>query len=354
MPPDLRDDFRSHWLTGEARLELQLGTHHLTVGGQLQDLLQIKQRSFEDTGAGPGADYFTKDTKEIIASAYLVEDWAPSPRLRANLGLRADDYGKSFGLTVNPRLAVIAQPYVGGNSKLLLGRAFRAPTVYERFYNDMGATQIAPGLLSPETMVSGEIEHTHTVSDELLVVGAVFAEQLDNMVVLQPTAANADVFVLVNQTDPVRGYGAEAEVRWEPGADAFFAFALSWNHNRLYTPAGPQPLPNTPTHVASLRLIYPIVGATVRVGTEMVVDVGRPTISSGAAGDSGVAGDAFTWNVTLSGNTHLGSHVRLRYFAGIFNLLDDRTGYPVGAEVLSGTTVARLPRTARLGLAGSF
>jgi outer membrane receptor protein involved in Fe transport len=349
MPPDLRDDFRSHWLTGEARLELPLGTHHVTLGGQVQDLLQIKQRSFEDGGA----DYFNTDTKEIIASAYVVDDWAPSPRFRTNLGVRADDYGKSFGLTVNPRLAVIAQPYAGGNTKLLLGRAFRAPSVYERFYNDMGATQIAPiDELKPETMLSAEIEHTHTVTDELQIVGAAFAEQLDNMVILQPTASNADVFVFSNQTDPVRGYGAEGEVRWEPAADAFFAFALSWNHTRLYTADGPQPLPNTPTHVASLRFVYPLAGAKARVGTEMVMDIGRPTIDPTMNG--GVAGDAFTWNLTLSGNAHVGSRLRLRYFAGVFNVLDDRTGYPVGAEVLSGNTVARLPRTARIGLAGSF
>src|SRR5262245_15858743 len=230
MPPDLRDDFRSHWLTGEARLELQLGSHHLTVGGQVQDLLEVKQRSFED--APGGAEYFAQDTKEIISSAYVVDDWVPSPRLRANLGVRADDYGKSFGLTVNPRLAVIAHPYAAGNTKLLVGRAFRAPTVYERFYNDMGATQDPAGPLSPEIIVSGEIEHTHAVNDELQIVAAAFAEQLDNMVVLQQTA-DPNVFVFANQTDLVRGYGAEGEVRWEPGGDAFFAFALSWNHTRL-------------------------------------------------------------------------------------------------------------------------
>jgi outer membrane receptor for ferrienterochelin and colicin len=346
MPPDLRDDFRSHWLTGEARLEVPLASHHLTAGGQLQDLLEVRQRSFEDTPGG--ATYFSNDTKEIIASAYLVDDWAPSPRLHVNLGLRADDYGKSFGLTLNPRLAVIAQPYAGGNTKLLFGRAFRAPTVYERFYNDMGATQIAAGPLSPETMISGEIEHTHVVTDEVQIVAAAFGEQLSNMVILEPTPASPDVFVFSNRTDPVRGYGAEGEVRWEPGADAFFAFALSWNHTRVYTAAGAQPLPNTPTHVASLRFIYPVVGAALRVGTEMVLDVARPTV------DGGVAGDALTWNVILSGSAHMGSRLRLRYYAGIFNLLDDRTGYPVGAEVASGTTVARLPRTGRFGLAGSF
>jgi len=352
MPPDLRDDFRSHWLTGELRLEVPLGSHHVTVGGQVQDLLEVKQRSFEDTAGG--ATYFSNDTKEFITSAYVVDDWVPSPRFRVNLGVRADDYGKSFGLTVNPRLAVIAKPYAGGNTKLLLGRAFRAPTVYERFYNDGGATQIAAGTLSPEILISGEIEHTHAVSDEVQIVGAAYAEQLDNMVILQETVPMSGVFVYSNQTDPVRGYGADGEVHWEPGGDAFFALAFSWNHTRVYPAGGgAQPLPNTPTQVASLRFTYPLAGPAMRIGTEMVVDVGRPTDVNGTAMGR-AAGDAFTWNVILSGAAHMGSRLRLRYYAGVFNLLDDRTGYPVGAEVPAGPTVARLPRTARLGLTGSF
>ncbi len=347
MPPDTRDDFRSHALTGEARLELPLGRHRLTVGGQAQDQLRIRQRSYQDAGAGSGMDYFESDLTEVIASGYLVDDWAPSPKLRANLGFRIDDYRDSFGATFNPRLAVIARPYGGGNTKLLLGRAFRAPSAYERFYNDMGVTQVAAGPLSPETIVSGEIEHTHAVDDDLHVVAAVFAEQLSNMVVLQPTTT-PDVFKLENLTDPVRGFGGEGELRWEPGGGAFVSFALSWHRTRLITAGGAKPLPNAPTHVASLRFIYPLVASALRLGTEMILDVGRTSI------DGVVTEDALTWNATLSGDLRFAHGWRMRYFAGVYNLLDDRTGYPVGAEVASGTTVARYPRTARMGLGWSF
>jgi hypothetical protein len=86
----------------------------------------------------------------------------------------------------------------------------------------------------------------------------------------------------------------------------------------------------------------------LRVGSEVIVDVGRSTV------DGDVTNEAFLCNVTLSGDVRFQRGWRLRYFAGVFNLLDDRTGFPVGAEVASGTTVARYPRTARMGLGWTF
>jgi outer membrane receptor protein involved in Fe transport len=346
VPPDTRDDFRSQWLTGEARVELPaFWRHHLTIGGEALDQAEVRQRSFED---GPGgATYFTNDATGWVVSGYAVDDWAVASKLRINAGLRADDYTQSFGWTLNPRLAVIGKPYARGNTKLLVGRAFRAPSAYERFYNDMGVTQDQAGPLEPETIVSAELEHTHAIDDDLRVTVAAFADQLSNMVLLAPTAS-PDVFAFSNLTDPVRGYGADGEVDWEPGGGAFLSFALSWQRTRVYGADGAHPLANSPTAVGALRVIYPLLGAGLRLGTEVVVDVGRPTV----AGD--IAPDSMMWNVTLSGEAHFARRLRLRYFGGLFNLLDDRAGYPVGTEVASGPTVARMPRTARVGLALAF
>jgi hypothetical protein len=196
--------------------------------------------------------------------------------------------------------------------------------------------------------VSGELEHTHSFDDELRVTVAAFAEQLSNMVVLQPTAANPDVFVFANLADRVRGFGGEGEVVWEPGGGTFLSFSLAWHRTRRFAADGAHALANAPTEVAALRFITPLLGPTLRLGTEVVVDVGRATVG----GD--VAPDAVLCNVTLSGDARLGTRFRLRYFGGLYNLLDDRAGTPVGTEVAAGPTVARLPRTARLGLALAF
>jgi outer membrane receptor protein involved in Fe transport len=347
-PAYTADDFRAQWATGELRLELPVpGRHRLTFGAEIQNQFKVRQRTFNpvDGGGGATVDAFVSDTTELIASGYVVDDWTPSPRVRVNVGLRADDYARSFGWTLNPRLAVIAQPYKRGNTKLLLGRAFRAPSAYERFYNDGGATQIPGGALSPEIILNAELEHTHAVSDDLKLVVAGFAHQLDHFIVLDTTAPASDVFVFQNLRDPVRGYGAEAEVRWEPGGGRLLDFAYSWQRTRIDTAAGAEPLPGAPEHVASLRAVHPLLGSALRVGSEAVFDINRRTI------DGEFAPNALIWNVTLSGEYRA---MRLRYFAGVFNVLDDRSGYPVGAEVASGITVPRYGRQGRAGLAFTF
>jgi outer membrane receptor protein involved in Fe transport len=339
------DDFRAQWVTGELRATLRpLGGHHLTVGAEAQDQFEVRQRSF----TSDGTTYFSQDTPELIASGYLVDDWAVTRHLRVNAGLRADDYTKSFGATLNPRLAIIAQPYARGNTKVLLGRAFRAPTPYERFYNDGGASQDAAGPLSPEIILGAVVEHTHVVDDELQVVLSAFAHQLTDMIVLQPVVNKTDVFQFQNLTDPVRGYGGGGEIRWEPGAGALVTFAYSWQRTRVYAAGGGStPLANAPAHLAALRFIYPLPGAPLRIANELVADIARYTVSA----PPDVTPDALTWNVTLSGDYRAW---RLRYFAGVYNLLDDRTPYPVGLEVGSGNTVPRYGRTVRMGMAFTF
>ena len=98
-----------------------LGGHRLTVGGEGQWQMKVDQVAYAPED--PDMPFLDARTPQKIASAYLVDDWTPTPNLRVNAGVRADDYLTSFGLTLNPRLAVIARPYSGGNTKLLAGRA---------------------------------------------------------------------------------------------------------------------------------------------------------------------------------------------------------------------------------------
>jgi outer membrane receptor protein involved in Fe transport len=345
-PPQANDDFRSQAATGELRLELPaFGRQHLTLGAEAQDQFQIRQHSSATAPDGTVNPYLASDVHELIASGYLVGDLTLASWLRANLGVRADDYTQNFGWTLNGRAALIGQLYEGGNTKLLLGRAFRAPSAYERFYNDGGLTQIQAGSLSPEIIYSAEIEHTHAVDDDLQLVVAGYTHLLQNMIVLNPMAPGSQVFVFQNEPDNVFGYGAEGEVRWQPDVGALMVFAYSWQHTRLYLPAGATPLPNAPDYQASLRVFYPLFGTALRIGNEMIFDMRRHLA------DGDVTPDALTWNVSLSGEYH---RYRMRYFAGVFNLLDDRTGYPVGGEVPAGQSVPRYGRTVRAGLAFSF
>jgi len=312
------------------------------VGAEVQDqfLLDLGGDS-RDAQVAAGAE------RELVLSGYLSDDWEVASNVRVDAGLRADHYQHGFGTALDPRLAVIAQPYRGGNTKLFVGRAFRSPSSYERFYNDGGFSQDQAGPLRPEVLLSADLEHAHAVDEDLVVTGTLFASEVRNLIVLDSSPRSADVLMFRNQPGKVRSLGASAEVRWEPGAGTSLVAAYSWQRVQSIGDDSTLPFPNAPSNVASLRALSALVAPYLRLGNEVIVEVGRHTR------DGARAEDAALWNVTLTGEYR---RWRLRYFAGLFNVLDVRgygAGIPVGPEVPS-LTVPRYGRSARLGLSLSF
>jgi outer membrane receptor protein involved in Fe transport len=336
------DRFTARWVTGELRLTLPaLLRQRITAGAEVQDQFHLDlgdpSRAAQQAA---GAD------RELVVSGYLEDHWEVTSRLRLDAGLRADHYRNQLGTTVNPRLAVIAQPYPGGNTKLFVGRAFRAPSSYERFYNDGGVSQIPAGPLRPEVVLSADLEHAHVATEDVVLVGTLFAAQVRDLIELAPTATPGTV-VFTNRAGRVRSLGGSGEVRWEPGGGTALVGALSWQRVDSLEGGMTTPFPNAPSTVASLRALNALLGPHLRLGNELVIDVGRHTR------DGVRVEDAVLWNVTLTGEHR---PWRLRWFAGLFNVLDVHgygPGFPVGPEVPS-PTVPRYGRSARLGLSLAF
>jgi len=98
-----------------------------------------------------------------------------------------------------------------------------------------------------------------------------------------------------------------------------------------------------------------LVGAALRLGSELVLDAGRhfrPDDPAQLPGDNRVD-DALLWNVSFSGEFRA---YRLRYFAGLFNLLDvrdARTGFPTSVDY-PPLLIPRYGRSMRAGLAVAF
>jgi outer membrane receptor protein involved in Fe transport len=339
--PDENPDERigAQWTTGELRVELPpLLRQRLTLGGEIAQQLALET-------VAPGGPPIEKD---LIASAYLVDDFRVSERLRVNLGVRSDSYTKSFGTTLNPRLAIVGKPYLRGNTKLLFGRSFRAPSPNER-------ANTLDGILRPEIIYSAEIEHAHAFSDDLRIVGAVFANWISDLLVVVQDSDPAVGAILQNKSNRVRSLGAEGELRWEPGGGTLLSLSVTRQRIEELTSTGNLPFLNAPETLVKARVLYPLVGKALRLGSELVLDSGRhfnQTDSTQPAADDRVD-DAFLWNVSFSGEFRT---YHLRYFAGIFNLLDARDarmGFPTSVDYPQ-SLIPRYGRSMRAGLSVAF
>ncbi|MBL9037765.1 MAG: TonB-dependent receptor, partial [Archangium sp.] len=207
------------WLNAELRAFVTLWEGHrlmfsLETSGQFitQRLVDVAQSSLN---------------QRVLLSGTALDEWHLTSWLFIQGGLRFDKYFDLTDIALSPRLAVVLRPYSSGVTKLVAGQAFRAPNLYELFFNDGLQTQrAAAGTLRPEVITTFELEHAHHFSPELSVSAGGYYNLIDRLVTLQqeslpvPDCGGADpvqCYVYRNTTAQLTAVGGQVELRWQPG-----------------------------------------------------------------------------------------------------------------------------------------
>lgn len=334
------DSGGADWFGGEVRAGIDLfGQNRLTAS--LEGNFQLVYQQ----GSGLAQENYTR----ILLSGTLLDEWQVHRRVFLQVGLRVDKYFDLSGVALSPRGAVVAKLYEGGVTKLVVGQAFRAPTIYELQFSDNNATQRRPDApQQPELITTFEAEHSHDITPELRVTAGGYYNLIDRLIVLQEdppdvarcgTAADpVQCVVYANTTGRLTAGGAEAGVRWQPGR--FTLVNLSYSFVMLGgsgadTAAYPQ-------HLASLKALVPVKEGYVRLSGQVTYQSARLAL------DGSRIGEALLLNAGLQGE-----YGPLRYFAGVRNLLDQKVLLPVSTEAGFGK-VQQYGRTLYVELAASF
>jgi iron complex outermembrane receptor protein len=302
-----------------------LPRHRLVSGVQLIRSVGQEQGYFT-----AGTRTFADDARESILAAYVQDEFRLTERWIVNGGLRLDRY-TSFGTAFNPRLALIRTFRRGSAVKLLYGRAFRAPSVFERRYE--GPDVRPNALLRPERIETIELLAEHLVSANWKVTTALFRNDASQLIGLED--ADIDV-VQYRNSRSARAQGIEGEVEFErQGVRARATGVLQ----RATARPGDATLPNAPHTLATVDLTIPV---SRRIGGSIEL---RHVGARRSALDTPI--DAYTVaNAWLS--------IRLpvagaRLGAGVYNLLDARYDDPASADFRQ-TAIPQAPRHVRVSL----
>ena len=111
-------------------------------------------------------DAFLPEKERTNYYAFGQDEWQIANTLQLTTGLRYDHFS-DFGSTINPRLALIWANTPDITTKLLYGRAFRAPSISELFVDNNPVQNGNPNL-KPEIIDTYELALSHQVSDNLL------------------------------------------------------------------------------------------------------------------------------------------------------------------------------------------
>jgi iron complex outermembrane receptor protein len=312
-----RDLGRGRWCGGEMQAAVKLfDRHRLIAGSEFRDNIRQDQQNFNES---PFTSYLDDRRESQIWAVYLQDEFSILDNLILNSGVRYDHYS-TFGSTVNPRLALIYTPFDGTVFKFLYGSAFRAPNVFELYYNLPSQNVKGNPNLGPEKIRTYELIYEQYIGNHLRGTIEGFYNYIDNLIV-QVTDPADGFFVFKNlsraQAD---GVETELEAKFDNGLTgrASYTFQDAWDSDTGQT------LVNSPRHLAKLNVTIPLLKEKIFLGIEEQFTDRRKTL---VAGD--FAKSFFVTNLTLFSQELLKN---LEMSASLYNLFDYRYGDPGGAE----------------------
>ncbi len=153
---------------------------------------------------------YMKDENRTNYHLLLQDEWTFRKNWELTAGVRYDEYS-DFGSTVNPRLALVWDTHHDLTTKLLYGRAFRAPSFGELYIMN-NPLSLGNEDLEPETIDTLELAFNYQPARTLYTTLSFFAYQIDDLIerVQDPgqttkTAQNAK---------DQEGHGFEIEADW--------------------------------------------------------------------------------------------------------------------------------------------
>jgi iron complex outermembrane receptor protein len=319
VPPFLfvnKDDTRNAWWGGEAKLTRRmLSTHRLSVGMEYRDYFRQEQRNFDEN---PFASRLDDRRSTRVWAVYLQDEFEIAKGLILNAGVRHDQYS-TFGGTTNPRVALIYNPRPKTTLKLLYGKAFRAPNVFEMFYTDGGITQKTNPSLRPEKIETIEGVVEQSIGDHLRFLVAGYSYKITDLITQETDPV--DTLLVYRNEAAVRARGVETGLngRWGNG----LAGRASYTYQETEDERG-QRLVNSPRHLVKLNLIAPLLAEKVFAGGETQYVSERKSLQ----GETARA--YYVVNLTVYGRNLVAG---LDGSASVYNLFDYGYGDPTGNKL---------------------
>jgi outer membrane receptor for ferrienterochelin and colicins len=325
------------WAGGEFQLDKRLfDKHHVIVGAEYRSFFRQDQGAYD---VKPDFTYFDTRNQTYAWALYAQDEFRIRDNLILNAGLRYDYYG-TFGGTLNPRLALIYEPFKKTAVKLLYGTAFRAPNAFELYYGDETITKTT-GLLEPETIDTYEIVLERYLTDQLRLSVSGYYYSIENLI--SQIAGPKEGQTHYQNLDNVTARGIELQLDgklpwWEIETRASYAWQLTEDGETGKV------LSNSPKHQAKLNVAVPLYQDKLFAGTELRYMSPRKTLLSKDSDD------VLTTNLTLFSRGFLKG---LELSAGVYNLFDERHGDPGGEEHVQDL-IQQDGRTFRVKLKYSF
>lgn len=168
---------------------------------------------------------FLKETDRINRYLFIQDVWNVANDWELTAGVRYDDYS-DFGSTTNPRVALVWSTSLNLSTKLLYGRAFRAPSFVDRG-NINNPTALGNPDIQPETMETTELVFDYHPGGGFGAIVNFYRYEWDDIIQFIPNEG-ATASTAQNYGKQV-AYGTEFELNWQLHEQVKLAANYAWS-----------------------------------------------------------------------------------------------------------------------------
>jgi iron complex outermembrane receptor protein len=307
------------------------------LGGEFRDNFRQDQRNYDKF---PYASYLDDERDSEFWAIYLQDEFQIFKNLIFNAGIRHDQY-ETFGGTTNPRMALIYNPFQETAIKLLYGKAFRPPTVFESYYSDGGFSSKINPSLDPETIHTYELIYEQYIGKHLRGTSSLYYYVVKDLISQEVDPADGLLVYRNLKELEAKGIELELEGKWPSGIEG----RISYTFQKAKNKESHEDLINSPKHLAKFNLIFPLVKNKLFLGFEEQYTSKRKTLAENKVDEF------FITNVTLFSQSLLLKNLEIS--GSIYNLFNKQYEDPVGGELVQDA-IKQDGLTFRLKLTYSF
>lgn len=229
------------WWGAELQLNKRLWERHvITLGAEYRDDFRQEQQI---SGQNP----ITRTRQSY--GIYAQGDFALLTNLHLDGGVRYDQYS-DFDPAIDPRVALIYNPFEKSTFKAIYGAAFRAPN-----FSELSDPRFQA--IKPEEITAYELVYEQQIGQHLRSSITGFYNQMNNLIVF-----NSGSFTNFNAE--TEGLEMALEGFWANGTRGRVSYSLQDTRDHSVG----WDMPDSPTHLIKLNLSVPLVGDKLFAGAE--------------------------------------------------------------------------------------
>ena len=194
-----------------------------------------------------------------------------------NLGLRYDHYS-TFGGTTNPRAALIYNPWAKTTFKFLYGQSFRAPNMFELYYDAPG-NEANPSL-RPETVKTMELVWEQYFANHFQTTVSGFYYPIHSLISEQVDSTNGNAAFTNAGSLHLRGLEFGLSRKLRDGVEG----TVSYTFQDAINPNTGLAITNSPKHLIQASLSVPLVKQKVFASMDLQYLSNRETLAGQYSG----------------------------------------------------------------------